>query len=273
MLDSNKPILASDKKKLTDRGKGFGMEYKPFIYVGEISSQGESYRIRSAKVGRVHHLLSSIELAAFLVFDCYQKTTDIREQFPIQIEDSLEICRQLGIKHPQVSGKLTVVTTDLLINFQDKPPLALAVKPHTKLSDGRVIEKLQIEKAFFEQKGYEWKIFTELEITPPLHENLSWLQPLLSYKENRDDSISIDIDEIYKVVERVLRIKNRQVNLVCADFDGKYQVEEGYHFKQFCLAVAYNIVSAPIYKSYYVWTTDQIKVNASTINAWRHHVS
>jgi len=68
MTDTNRCIDPSHEKRLKTRDKGVGKAYGPFIKVHELSSQGENVRIRSASVGRVHHLLSGIELFAFLVF-------------------------------------------------------------------------------------------------------------------------------------------------------------------------------------------------------------
>ncbi|WP_197703562.1 hypothetical protein [Marinobacter sp. LV10R510-11A] len=79
MADTNKPIDPKHERLLKTRGRGGGKDYEPFIKVHEFSSQGENVRIRSASVGRVHHLLSGIELFAFLVFDQFEKTNDIRE--------------------------------------------------------------------------------------------------------------------------------------------------------------------------------------------------
>ncbi|MBF4323748.1 TnsA endonuclease N-terminal domain-containing protein, partial [Vibrio anguillarum] len=124
-------------------------------------------------------LLSRLELAAFLSFDYSSNTIDIREQFPIPIEDTLDICRQLGIKHPQVSGKLKVVTTDFLFDFKKQKQLALTVKYVDELADPRVIDKLQIEKAYWENKGADWRIFTERQVEPGLKENLQWIHPAL----------------------------------------------------------------------------------------------
>ena len=96
MNDANKPIDRKHEKLLKTRGQGTGKDYEPFIKVHEISSSGESVRIR----GRVHHLLSGIELLAFLVFDQFEQMIDIREQYPLPINDTLDICSRLGIRHP-----------------------------------------------------------------------------------------------------------------------------------------------------------------------------
>ena len=98
MTDANKPLDPKHEKSLKTRGQGSGKDYEPFIKVHELSSSGESVRIRSASVGRIHHLLSGIELLAFLVFDQFEQTTDIREQYPLRIDDTLDICARLGIR-------------------------------------------------------------------------------------------------------------------------------------------------------------------------------
>ncbi len=166
MSDADKPLNKKDQKRLDEkRGEGTGKGYVPFIKVGEFSSSGESVRVKSATVGRVHHLFSGNELAAFLVFDWCEEIIDIREQFPIPLADSLIICRQLGIRHPQEKGELRIVTTDLLIDFSDGSQIAIPVKPALKLDDKRIVEKLQIEKAYWEAIKVPCPIFTDQEVS------------------------------------------------------------------------------------------------------------
>lgn len=70
----------------------------------DVPSDGRSHRVYSHKTGRVHHLLSDLELAAFLTFDWQPQTIDIREQFPIRRDESREIAEHSEIKHPNVRG-------------------------------------------------------------------------------------------------------------------------------------------------------------------------
>jgi hypothetical protein len=42
------------------------------------------------------------------------------------------------------------------------------------------MEKLQIEKNYWETRDMEWKIFTEREVNDGMRENLLWIQPYLS---------------------------------------------------------------------------------------------
>ena len=51
------------------RGQGHGKDYIPWLTVQEVPSSGRSHRIYSHKTGRVHHLLSDLELAVFLSLD------------------------------------------------------------------------------------------------------------------------------------------------------------------------------------------------------------
>jgi hypothetical protein len=92
MYDSEKSLDPKDEKRLKTRGIGSGRKYEPFIKVHEISSKGESYRIFGRNSSRPHHLLSRLELSAFLIFDRYHLTVDIKEQYPLPIVDTLSIC-------------------------------------------------------------------------------------------------------------------------------------------------------------------------------------
>ncbi|PNI00028.1 TnsA endonuclease N-terminal domain-containing protein [Vibrio diazotrophicus] len=268
MPDSNKPVHPADLKKLKTRGKGVRKDYEPFIYIHELSSLGESCRSNSATVGRVHHLLSRLELAAFLSFDYSSNIIDIREQFPIPIEDSLDICRQLGIKHPQISGKLKVVTTDLLFDFKKQKQLALAVKYVDELADPRVIDKLQIEKAHWENKGANWRIFTERQVEPGLKENLQWIHPALV-----NDSGERSNQELLSIMERLLTHQNVKVGGLCAQLDDSYQVEPGFHIEAFRLAIARKIVLAPLGQSFYHWTTSELAITEHSLALRRGNVS
>jgi hypothetical protein len=67
-----------------------------------------------------------------------------------------------------------------LVDLSPRQQLAIAVKSSEELSKARVIEKLQIEKIYWEARGVEWRIFTEKEVSDGLRENLLWIQPYLN---------------------------------------------------------------------------------------------
>ena len=82
------------------RGQGYGEKYQPWLRVQDVPSDGRSHRIFSHKTKRIHHLLSDLELATFLLFDWSESVLDIREQFPLIRDDTRIIAQREGIKHP-----------------------------------------------------------------------------------------------------------------------------------------------------------------------------
>jgi hypothetical protein len=257
MRDSDRPLDPNDEKKLKTRGLGAGREYEPFIKVHEISSTGESFRILGRNTTRPHHLLSRLELSAFLVFDRYKTTVEIREQYPLPLIDTLNICARLGMKHPQLSGKLKIVTTDLLIDIKNTSGLAVAVKYADEFEDQRVIEKLQIEKVFWEQQGFQWRLFTEEEITPSIKENLEWLHAANQNSDELYEELSeIDIQLIFKRLNGI----DKRLSTTCASLDDEYQCEPGFHIGVFRKAVAANIIDAPLNTVFRQWSCSDLKI-------------
>lgn len=163
------------------RGRGVGADYKPWFTIRDVPSRGRSHRILGAVTGRVHHLLSDLERGAFLIYDYLSGVTDIREQFPLDRESTLAIAEQAGIRHPQDVRTQTplVQTTDLVIDIVRKgrsETLVRTVKPSSELQKARVIEKLEIERRYWTDRGVDWGIVTERELPATLIRNLELLQ-------------------------------------------------------------------------------------------------
>lgn len=49
------------------RGQGAGSDYKPWLTVRDVPSEGRSHRVFGHLTQRTHHLLSDLELATFLL--------------------------------------------------------------------------------------------------------------------------------------------------------------------------------------------------------------
>lgn len=156
------------------RGQGHGKDYIPWLTVQEVPSSGRSHRIYSHKTGRVHHLLSDLELAVFLSLEWESSVLDIREQFPLLPSDTRQIAIDSGIKHPVIRGVDQVMSTDFLVDCKDGPfeQFAIQVKPAAALQDERTLEKLELERRYWQQKQIPWFIFTDKEINPVVKEKL-----------------------------------------------------------------------------------------------------
>jgi hypothetical protein len=66
-----------------------------------------------------------------------------------------------GIKHPNVRGINQVMTSDFLVDSSSHKQFAIQVKPLSELKDPRTIEKLEIERQYWQSKNIPWFIMTE----------------------------------------------------------------------------------------------------------------
>jgi len=167
------------------RGQGHGAEYLPWLTVQDVSSIGRATRIHGRKTGREHHLLSDIETAAFLLFDWSEAVTDIREQYPLDREETRRISAEMGVLHPfDTKGKCDLVmTTDLLVDVHTSNGLQLhvrSVKPAKELEDKRTLEKLEIDRRYWIGKCDSWGLITELDVPMQRVKNLRWLHEMFS---------------------------------------------------------------------------------------------
>ena len=169
------------KRIKSGRGQGMGKDYQPWLTIQDVPSRGVSHRIYSHKTQRVHHLLSNLELYVFLILDWSSSVQDIREQFPLNIDDTREICLEHGLRHPSIQGSEQVMSSNFLIDTNDKnkPQFAIQVKPLKELLKERTIEKLEIERRYWKLKEIPWSIVTEQNIPITARKNLEWLSPFI----------------------------------------------------------------------------------------------
>jgi TnsA endonuclease C terminal./TnsA endonuclease N terminal. len=161
------------------RGQGKGDLYKPWLTVRDVPSSGRSHRVFGFKSKRTHHFFSDLELAAFFIFEWHPQTQDIREQFPLERNATLEIALAAGIKHPAVFGVNQYMSTDFLINTSDEkiPKFAVQVKRSEELGKPRTIEKLEIERRYWAQIKIPWFVVTERDLPHTVVQNIEWLYP------------------------------------------------------------------------------------------------
>lgn len=179
-----------DEEKLArflkeERGQGHGKSYRPWLTVQDVSSSGRSSRIYSRKTNREHHFLSDIETALFLLLDWSDSVTDIREQFPLDREETRRIAADMGVRHPADSQSQTdiVMTTDFLVNLRSDDNIAevaRSVKPVSELDNVRTLEKQEIERRYWHAKGVDWGLVTDLDLPAQRVKSLRWLHEMQS---------------------------------------------------------------------------------------------
>lgn len=179
-----RPVIdqkAIDRMLKQGRGRGTLQEHKPWLTVRVVPSLGKSPRDKGWKTGRTHHFLSILELLYYLILEWSQMVTDIREQYPLlPIDDTIAIADSLGVKHPThpKTKRLVVMTTDFYISLENEGGSfehTRTIKYAKDLDDRRTIEKLEIERRFWEARGIDWRIVTEHEIPIVLAKNVDFL--------------------------------------------------------------------------------------------------
>ena len=157
------------------RGSGDLKDYNPWLHTNDVPSLGKVARVKGLRTGRIHHLLSGLELAYFLYLDSLPGIEDIKEQFPLPLRDTQLIAASLKIKHPEVNGFPYVMTTDFYYCC-DGQWHAVQIKPTSVLEDKRVLEKLKIERQYWESQNVDFRIVTEKALNPHLVHNLEWIR-------------------------------------------------------------------------------------------------
>lgn len=175
-------------------GQGEGKDYKPFMYVRDVPSLGTSSMVKSRITGRNHAYLSNHEFKVHLLAEYCRSTLDIREQFALlPWSETQSLALQLGIRHPTYPGTSTptVLTTDLLLTLKrpdGKELVAISAKLKKDLTK-RNLEKLLLERVYWNRRGIRWILVTEDNVSEVLTSNLKFFEAALNDDRARTSSI------------------------------------------------------------------------------------
>lgn len=225
-------LVKIDKWLKEGRGQGEGKDYKPWLTIRDVPSEGVVIRSKGWKTGRIHHFLSQLETHYFYTLEWSDEVVDIREQYPLlPLERTVEIAESLGIKHPvdPKTQELNVMTTDFLVTVmtqKGKELRARTIKPSTKLSE-RNIEKFAIEQQYYAEQNIDWAIVTESDKPEAFIRNIDWL-----YNAKDIENIAmLNEDTLNKVSLSLLKeISNRRsdpLSLITLDCDEKFGFNHG----------------------------------------------
>ncbi len=210
--------ITIDKRIREGRGQGRGSDYKPWLLVQDVPSQGLATRIKGWKTKRVHHLLSNLELSYFYVLEWSLIVFDIREQYPLlPLEETLAIAEQCGIRHPTdpKTQEPVVMTTDFFITVPRSIEVieqARTLKTAKDLQSERTLEKLEIERRYWHNRNIDWGIVTEQEIPQALTKNVDWLHAFF-----RIEDLSHLAETEIRRIATALTLRMAQGNVVLTD--------------------------------------------------------
>jgi len=232
-LSNDKEVSFAEKIIVTrlkeGRGQGAGKKYRPFINVHDFPSLGRIHRLPSATVGRIHHLLSDLEHHVFCLLDWYPEIIDIREQFPIPRDESRCIAEKLGVAHPSYNQIDQVMTTDFLVTVNSDGVVqqrAISVKYAKDLEKSRVIEKLELERRYWEERDVSYYIVTEHEIPKTLLDNIKWFRPFLT---NQEYDLQTAHAHFLSLNDYFTRFPRKRISEITQLLDDHHNLEAGSH--------------------------------------------
>lgn len=248
------------------RGQGIGENYKPWIKIQDFPSSVLDSRGKGWKTKRIHQFLSKLECDYYYVLEWSDSVVDIREQYPLTREDTWFIANEKGIKHPTdpKSQIPIVMTTDFLItikNVEGTKHVARTVKPSKELENVRIIEKFEIERTYWENRGIDWGIITEKEIPKDMVENVEWLHS--SYFEIEDFPPST-LNTYARQLKSLIKKYNTSIIEMVTEFDQTFQLENGMGLELLKHLVAKKEVHVDITKKIYthLWVEDVFKIDS-----------
>jgi hypothetical protein len=176
------------KKLLKEgRGQGTGEDNQPWVRISDYSSKGRASRILGIKTNRIHHLQSDNQLRAFLIYEFSSKTLVIRESYPLldvmEVIDDKENHLRFDKFCDKETGEQLVICTNFLLTVKEpdgkEKLIARTVKNTSEFNKKITLEKLEIEKRYWMQKGIEWKIVTEKQLPKQIAKNIEWVRETL----------------------------------------------------------------------------------------------
>ncbi len=165
--DSNK----LDRWIKEGRGQGEGENYKPWLTIQDFPSMGRVTRVFGWTTNRIHHFFSDTQLKYFYLLDWEERVIDIREHYPL-IDLEVVLKNTSDLKLDKFIDKKTkepyILTTTFLITLLNpdgqKSFAARSIKYASELSKKTTIEKLEIERRYWTDKGINWVIVTNKDI-------------------------------------------------------------------------------------------------------------
>lgn len=199
------------------RGKGSGASYKPWIQTREISSCGTCSNPKDWKTGRTVELLSQGEAYFWHMLRWDDSILDIREQYPLDLELTNEICDDRCCKHP--GGRNCYMTTDFYVIYMDGSEKAFSVKTSKKLlKKRRTKEKLDIERCYWEKfRHVPYEIVFKEDMNVVFAENIRIVSKFYN--------ASSVFDEM-SMLKHLIATKRIQVDMESEPLDFPYLLEQ-----------------------------------------------
>lgn len=200
------------------------------LKVTTFSSKGRVTRISSFKCeDNIVHLQSDNQLRVFLILEMSEDVKEIKVN--VELENLEKILTEIdNLKlhrfRNKETGKLFRLHTNFLVTVKLDSGvdelIGISVKSTSELERKTVIEKLEIERRYWQAKGVRFVIITDKEIDKKLTDNIMWIRETLT-----DKSVT-DKEELSERLYYMLQdCQSENVSDVLFKFDNEEKVKSG----------------------------------------------
>lgn len=223
-------------------GKGEFEYYKPWLDVRDSpSSQSRSNRPLGWKTKRTHQFLSDNEFNYFLYLEWADEVLDIREQFPLDRDDTRRIAEENKLRHPYMHDTYQVMTSDFFIVLRNGQNIVRTFKEAKDLENKNTIVKFSIEQLYWEELEIDWGIVTRNELDSVFVRNMSILHP---FKDKFYDCAA------WQNIVRYISEARRNVAEILSDTDDSFGLEAGTALSLYKGAVANKMILIDMFKPF-----------------------
>lgn len=144
----------------------------------------------------------------------------------MRVEDTVRLAEEHGLPHGRYQGIAQVLTSDFLVDFDDpqNPSVAIQAKYSSDLQKPEVIERLELERRYWQEKGIPWYLVTEREISKQAFTNIQWLYPA-QLEEDKDPREQEHYAQMF--VAAFTRYPDRKLTDIAQELDHTGQLETG----------------------------------------------
>jgi len=187
---SQKSIAKLNKWKL-DINSG---SYRSYLTIRDVNKVGRRHWMFCPHQKRMVHLLSDGEQRAYTSLLWLSGRRDVREQYALDIDDTMNIADEIGFIHPRnyKNGEAHVMTTDFVVRYRcavlaDVTAVAYTFKYWSQIYtvdafgvrhriNARTWQKFDIERRYWAERGVEYRIITEQDCTKESYWNLKFCE-------------------------------------------------------------------------------------------------
>lgn len=215
------------------RGKGRGATYLPWILTTDFYSRGRTHELYSHKTRRSHQLLSDAERNCFVMLEWSKDIVDIREQYPLDRDASLEVAKEIKVRHPYYPGAHVpaVMTLDFLVtrvvDGKDRFS-AYSVKTAADLETPAVIERLELERDVCQRADIPYHLVVKEQMPKVKVANLLWIRDAQLDKDAIEPHEGFYEEHMSRMFQdlSVTRFDGSLVDY-CSSYDRRCSVEPG----------------------------------------------